>query len=101
MVMLTKGMVVLDEVPSPLSCLAKIIYSGAGKGAQTGKTLFDVIIGDMSYGYFLLPGEITTMEEAHGRLLIPAIKNAPETVAECAVSYCYLHVDDNDSYGEG
>jgi len=101
MTMLTKGMVVLDAVPSPLSCPAKIIYSGPGKGVQTGKTLFDVIIDDMSYGYFLLPGDITTLEEAHGRLLALARKDAPETMAECAVSYCYLHVDDNDSYGEG
>ncbi|MDR3590164.1 MAG: hypothetical protein P4N41_10965 [Negativicutes bacterium] len=101
MTILTKGTVILDAVPSPLSCPAKIIYNGPGKGAQRGRTLFDVIIDDMSYGYFLLPGEITTLEEAHGRLQALARKNAPETVAECAVSWCFLHVDDNDSYGEG
>ncbi|MDR3561155.1 MAG: hypothetical protein P4N41_24405 [Negativicutes bacterium] len=101
MTMLTKGMVVLDTVSSPLSCPAKILFNNLGKGAQTGKTLFDVFIDDMSYGYFLLPGEITSLEEAQARLQAIAIKGAPETVAECAVSWCFVHVDDNDSYGEG
>lgn len=101
MTRLTKGMPVLDAVTSPLSCPAKIFYAGPGQGAQTGRTLFHVIIDDMSYGCFLLPGEVATLEEAHGRLLVQARKDSPETVAECAVSWCYLHVDDNDFYNEG
>lgn len=98
---LTKGMVVLDSVPSPPGSPASIIYSGPGKGKQAGKTLFTVMIDDMSYGCFLLPGYIATLEDARDRLLTLARQDSPETVAECAVSYCYLHVDDNEYYGEG
>ena len=63
--------------------------------------LFTVIIDGMSYGEFLLPGDIATLDEARCRLLKVAEKDSPATVAECAVGYCYLHVDDNDFYGEG
>ena len=101
MVMITKGVVVLDNVLSPLGSPATIICAGPGRGQQSGKTLFTVIIDGMSYGEFLLPGDIATLDEARCRLLTAAGKGSSATVAECAVGYCYLHVDDNDFYGEG
>ena len=102
MTRLEEGMVVLESVESPLEdCPATIVYKGLGAGNLYGNTLFDVFIDDMCYGFFTLSGEITTLEEAQGRLLRPAGNCVTATVAECAVSYQYLHVDDNEFYNSG
>jgi len=100
---LKRGMVVLEAVKSPLrDSPAKILYAGLGKGNESGKTLFDVFIDGMYYGYFMLNGEITTLEEAQRRLLAPLkIDGEEETVAEQAVRYRWVHVDDNDAYAYG
>ena len=98
---LTKGTVVLAEVKSPPGSPAKVIYAGLGAGALYGKTLFDVFIDDLYYGFFTLTGMITRMEEAQARLLAPMWEGIEETVAEYHVCYQYVHVDDNESYGAG
>ncbi len=100
MTKLEKGMLVLSAINSPLpGSPATIVYAGRGEGALFGKTLFDVFIGDMSYGYFTLRGEIATLEQAQSILLAPAGKDAEDTVAKAAVRYQFLHADDNEFYG--
>ena len=99
MTKLEKGMLVVADVPAPSGSPAQIVYEGPGQGSQYGHTLFHVFLDDMSYGVFSMRGEIKTLEDARKRLKSPKCQD--ETMAEYAVRYQWLHLDDNDLYNLG
>ncbi|WP_371371833.1 hypothetical protein [Sporomusa aerivorans] len=101
MTKLEKGMLVVADVSAPSGSPAKIVYEGPGQGNQYGQTLFHVFLDDMSYGVFSMRGEIATLEDARKRLSSPKCQAEQETVAEYAVRYQWLHLDDNDLYNLG
>lgn len=98
MTKLEKGMLVLEAVKAPAGSLANIIYEGHGQGSQYGKTLFHIVMDDMSYGIFTVQGNITTLEEAQAKLRAPRRVDEDKSFAESVVCYHWIHIDDNEHF---
>ncbi|WP_094603178.1 hypothetical protein SPSIL_015650 [Sporomusa silvacetica DSM 10669] len=98
MTKLEKGMIVVEAVKAPTGSLASIIYEGQGQGSEYGRTLFHIFMDDMSYGVFAVRGNITTLEDAQAKLKAPKRANADESLAEYAVCYHWIHIDDNEHF---
>lgn len=98
MTKLEKGMIVVESVKAPTGSLADIMYEGQGQGSEYGTTRFHIFMEDMSYGIFSVRGNITTLEEARAKLNAPRQAGSDESLAEYAVCYNWMHIDDNEHF---